>query len=244
MGTSKTAVVTGAASGIGRALSSQLAQEGHHVHLADVSPTQDLAAVIGAVPHRVDVGDADDMTRLAELASDARTICLNAGIVGSTTGPPWEASPEEWQRVLAVNLGGVVNGLRAFVPRLLAAGEPAQLLITASLAGLLTFPGGGAYAASKHAVIAAAEQTALALADTDVTITVACPALVRSGMSAVGAEPATVASEMLAAARAGQFLVAPDEWSRAVRRRTEALLTGRPPRLPEPEAPPRRGDNE
>jgi NAD(P)-dependent dehydrogenase (short-subunit alcohol dehydrogenase family) len=76
--------------------------------------------------------------------------------------PCWQVGLNEWRRVLDVNLLGVVNGLRAFVPRLVASDEPRRVLITASLAGLVTFPQGGAYAASKHAVVAVAEQTALA----------------------------------------------------------------------------------
>jgi NAD(P)-dependent dehydrogenase (short-subunit alcohol dehydrogenase family)/uncharacterized glyoxalase superfamily protein PhnB len=226
------AVVTGAGSGIGRELARQLAAEGHHVHLVDQASTADLAADLGGVPVTLDVADAQAMHRLAEEAADARIVCLNAGIVGATTGAPWEADPVEWQRLLDVNLGGVVNGLRAFVPRLLAHGQPAHLIITASLAGLLAFPSGGPYAATKHAVVAVAEQAALALAGTNVTVTLLCPALVRSGMSPVGADPAEVAADALAAARAGRFLVVPDDWTRAIRQRVEVLLDGLQPQLP------------
>ncbi len=103
--------------------------------------------------------------------------------------------------------------------------------------GLLSFPGGGAYAASKHAVVAVAEQTAVALQDTGVSVTVLCPGLVRSAMSDVGVDPAQVATEGLAAVRAGRFLVAPREWSIAIRQRTENLLDGDPPSCPfSPEA--------
>lgn len=230
------AVVTGAASGIGRALASQLTHEGHLVHLADIAPAEELAAELGGVPHIVNVADPADMERLADAAPAAQIVCLNAGIVGPTTGPPWEADPGDWDRVLGVNLSGVVNGLRAFVPRLLESGQPAQLVITASLAGLLTFPGGGAYAASKHAVLAVAEQAALALTDSNVTVTVLCPALVRTRMSEIGADPADVAAEALAAARAGRFLVTPDGWAEAIRRRGEILSTGGTPELPTPSA--------
>jgi NAD(P)-dependent dehydrogenase (short-subunit alcohol dehydrogenase family) len=226
------AVVTGAGSGIGRALAGQLAAEGHLVHLADQAPTAKLADDLGGIPVTLDVANAEEMHRLAHAAADARIVCLNAGIVGSTMGAPWEADPAEWRRVLDVNLGGVVNGLRAFVPRLLAHRARAHLIITASLAGLLTFPGGGAYAATKHAVVAVAEQAALALAGTNVTVTVLCPALVRSGMSPMGADPAEVAAEALAAARAGRFLVVPDDWSGAIRQRVDVLLDGFPPQPP------------
>ena len=236
MGAMSIAVVTGAASGIGLALASQLSRAGHQVHLADLSGTDELAAQLQGVPHQVDVADAEDMARLAEQAAGARVVCLNAGIVGSSTGPPWDAPPEEWARVVGVNLGGVVNGLRAFVPRLLEADEPAHVIITASLAGVLTFPGGGAYAASKHAVLAVAEQAAQALADSNVTVTVVCPALVRSAMSDVGADPTDVAAEALAAAEAGRFLVLPGDWEPAVRARTDTLLDGAQPLIPSPAA--------
>lgn len=228
-----TAVVTGAASGIGRALARQLAAEGHRVHLVDVADTRELAAELGGWPARVDVSDPDQMADLAVAASDARLVCLNAGIVGQSLGPAWEVPDDEWRRLLDVNVLGVVNGLRALVPGLLASGQPAQILITASLAGLLTFPAGGAYAATKHAVIAIAEQASLALHDTPVSVTLLCPALVRTAMSEVGEDPADVAAEALAAARAGRFLVMPQQWRGALRARTARLVSGDPPAEPQ-----------
>ena len=228
------AVVTGAASGIGLALAARLAASGHRVHLADVAPTTKLARSLGAVPHRVDVSDPDQVEALAAQTADATVVCLNAGVVGAELGAPWEAPPEEWSRLLGVNLLGVVNGLRAFVPRMLESEQPRRVLITASLAGLLTFPGGGAYAASKHAVVAVAEQAALALAGTHVSVTLLCPALVRSAMSEVGEDPDDVAAAALEAAAAGTFLVVPDEWTHAMIARTSTLLSGQPPEMPTP----------
>jgi NADP-dependent 3-hydroxy acid dehydrogenase YdfG len=174
------AVVTGAASGIGHALAARLAAAGTRLVLADVHAAAlgQVAAELHATAIPTDVADQMAMQELAAAAPDANLVCLNAGIVGTTLGAPWQADPSEWNTLLAVNLGGVVNGLRAFVPRLLASGQPGHILITASLAGLATFPGGGAYAATKHAVVAVAEQTALALADTPVGVTMLCPALV------------------------------------------------------------------
>jgi NAD(P)-dependent dehydrogenase (short-subunit alcohol dehydrogenase family) len=226
-------VVTGAASGIGRAIAVRLAAQGRRVHLADVVATDELAEELGGVSHRVDVSQPDDMAALAIAAPDARLVCLNAGVVGETMGAPWEAPPQEWDRLLRINLTGVVNGLRVFVPRLVDAGEPAQILITASLAGLVTFPGGGAYAASKHAVVAVAEQAALALTDTGVTVTLLCPALVRTGMSEFGEDPDEVAKAALAATADGRFLVTPAEWHAAVTNRAEALVHGAQPTLPQ-----------
>jgi NAD(P)-dependent dehydrogenase (short-subunit alcohol dehydrogenase family) len=233
------AVVTGAASGIGRALAIRLASLGARLVLADVQALAlaDVAAAVEAVAVPTDVADPDAMEALAVAAPGAELVCLNAGIVGSALGPSWEVDPGEWDRVMAVNVGGVVNGLRAFVPRLLASGRPGHVLITASLAGLATFPNGGAYGASKHAVMAIAEQAALALAGTPVGVTVLCPALVRTAMSPVGDDPADVAERALAAVHAGRFAVVPDLWRAAVRQRAEHLVSGRPPVPPAPAQP-------
>jgi NAD(P)-dependent dehydrogenase (short-subunit alcohol dehydrogenase family) len=235
-----TAVVTGAASGIGRALADRLAAAGTRLVLADVQVAAlgEAAAAMGATALPTDVADPGAMEALAAAAPDAELVCLNAGIVGASLGAPWEVGQEEWDRVFAVNVGGVVNGLRAFVPRLLDAGRPGHLLITASLAGLATFLGGGAYAASKHAVVAVAEQAALALSGTNVGVTVLCPALVRTALSPVGVDPADVAREALAAVAEGRFVVSPEEWQPAVRERAEVLVSGRQPIPPWPAAPP------
>ena len=220
------AVVTGAASGIGRALAARLAADGHMVYLADVAAMSDVVRETSGVPVTIDVASPEDMNTLADTASDARLVCLNAGITGTSMGPPWEAPFAEWEHVLRPNLLGVVNGLRAFVPRLVAADEPAHILITASLAGLVTFPSGGAYAATKHAVVAVAEQTALILRDSQVGVTVLCPALVRSGMSDSGADPADVAAAALQACRDGKFTVVDEEWKQAVVDRGRHLADG------------------
>lgn len=132
----------------------------------------------------------------------------------------------------------MVNGLRAFVPWLLATGRPAHLLITASLAGLVSFPACGAYAATKHAVVAVAEQVALSLADSQVSVTLLCPALVRTAMSPVGADPADAAERALNGVREGRFLVVPDEWTDAIVERSERLIDGSQPGIPTPGRPP------
>jgi len=233
------AVVTGAAGGIGAALARRLHERGARLVLADVAagPLEKLAEQLDAPAVVTDVSDPTACARLAEAATGARLVCLNAGVTSTEAGPVWDASPEEWQRVMGVNLGGVVNGLRAFVPTLLAGGEPAHVLITASLAGLATWPGGGPYAASKHAVVAVAEQAALALADTAVGVTALCPALVRSGMSEVGDDPLDVADEALAAIAGGRFVAVPAEWHDAIGRRGERLAAGLAPELPAPSPP-------
>ncbi|HEY2206979.1 MAG TPA: SDR family NAD(P)-dependent oxidoreductase [Pseudonocardia sp.] len=231
-----TAVVTGAGGGIGRALAEALHARGARLVLSDVDADA-LALVawqLAAVPVVADVADPAAMSELAARAPQARLICLNAGVVGTSLGAPWEVPPDEWDRVFAVNVGGVVNGLRAFVPGLLGAGQPAHVVITASLAGLAVFPGGGAYGPSKHAVTAVARHAAMALADTPVGVSMICPALVRTGMSAEGADPADVADEALRAAERGGFAVVPAEWRAAVLAQAEQTAAGRQPTPPLP----------
>lgn len=228
-------MVTGAASGIGLALARALAGGGTRLVLADRNGEALESAVAGLANVTtvvIDVADPDDNARLAAVAGSPDLVCLNAGVVSTQAEPIWQTPPDEWRRVLDVNAGGVVNGLRAFVPVLLAAGGTRRLLITASLAGLATWPGGGGYAASKHAVVAVAEQAALSLAGTGVSVTVLCPALVRSGMSATGEDPAVTARTALDAVRDRRFLVVPPEWAGAVRARGERLAAGAPPELP------------
>lgn len=230
-----TALVTGAAGGIGRALAERLTGRGATVHLVDIDEVavEDAAAEIaGSTPWVVDVSDDAAVADLAAAIPSLDVLCCNAGITGPSLGTPWAAPADEWQRVVGVNLFGVVNCLRHLVPSLSPPG--AHLLITASLAGAATWPGGGAYGASKHALLALAEQASMELAETGVSVTVACPALVATGMSDVGADPRDVADEMLDAARAGRFAIVPDEWRAAVVHRARRLVDGRPPEPPAP----------
>ena len=230
------AVVTGAASGLGRVLAEQLAARGARLVITDIDARglARVATALGARAFATDVADPSDVERLAQLTPGAQLVCLNAGVLSTCPGPIWEAPPEEWERVLGVNLGGVVNGLRSFVPRLLDAGQPASILVTASLAGLATWPGGGPYAASKHAVVTVAEQAALALAGSPITVTVLCPALVRSAMSDTGEDPLDVAAAALDAVAQRRFTVVPPQWQQAVRRRGDRLASGAAPEEPQP----------
>jgi NAD(P)-dependent dehydrogenase (short-subunit alcohol dehydrogenase family) len=240
-GPSPTAVITGAARGIGLALAEALADRGHRLVLGDVD-----AASLRAEAERLgadaavttDVADPESMDRLAAVARTPDLLCLNAGVISVDGGAPWESGPEEWDRVLGVNLGGVVNGLRTFVPPMLERSTPSSILITASLAGLLTWPGGGPYAASKHAVTAVAEQAAMAPTGTVLSVTVLCPALVRTGMSDEGDDPAEVARLALEAVDQRRFSVVPGEWVAALQERAVTIATGRRPTTPEPGATP------
>jgi NAD(P)-dependent dehydrogenase (short-subunit alcohol dehydrogenase family) len=232
----RTAVVTGAGSGIGRALVTQLTSEGVSVVAVDVdrASVEALDDELGVRTVCLDVADRPGTEALAEQVGPPDLVCLNAGVASATALPVWSTPDDDWNRVLAVNLGGVRNGLAAFVPRMLATGRRHRLLITASLAGVATWPGGGAYAASKHAAVAVAEQAALSLAGTPVSVTLLCPALVRSRMSPSGEDPAAVAEAALSACREGRFAVIPEEWHGAVRERAARLAAGAPPVLPRP----------
>jgi len=182
----KTAVVTGAASGIGLAIARRLGAEGMRVVLADVEDAAlaraaaELAgAGVESIAVRTDVSCADDVEALAERATEAfgavHLVCNNAGVFAG--GNAWEVSLADWEWVLGVNLWGVIHGLRSFVPRLLAHGEEAHVVNTASMAGLMSNPFAAPYTVSKHAVVALSEVLyhELTLSGSKVGVSVLCP---------------------------------------------------------------------
>jgi len=232
----QSAVITGAASGIGRAIATLLAERGARLVLADIDEpglirvAADLDADMAVV---TDVASASAMDDLATATGAVDLVCLNAGIVNTAEAGVWESPPDEWRRVFDVNVGGVVNGLRSFVPQMLEGGQTGHLLITGSLAGLLTWPVRGPYGASKHAVVAVAEQAALSLRDTQLSVTLLCPSLVKTGMSAEGEDPLVVAHQALDGVAAGEFVVVPEEWKPAVLRRATRLVAGHQPSVPD-----------
>lgn len=162
----RVAVVTGAASGIGRALAERFGREGMHLVLADVEApalAETEAALAGtgvavlAVP--TDVARADQVDDLAARAYErfgaVHVLCLNAGVFRG--GLVWECTVADWEWVLGVNVWGTIHGIRAFLPRMLEAGEDGHVLVTASMAGLLSGPMAGVYTVSKFAAVALAE---------------------------------------------------------------------------------------
>jgi NAD(P)-dependent dehydrogenase (short-subunit alcohol dehydrogenase family) len=162
----KVAVITGAASGIGRALARALANRGARLVLADIekTPLEALrhalgAAGTGALSVVTDVAQAAQVEKLAAMTEaemgGVDLLFNNAGV--SLVGPLWTHSLEDWQWVLGVNLWGVVHGIRAFVPRMLRRGAPAHIVNTASMAGFLSQPQMGIYNVSKHAVVTLTE---------------------------------------------------------------------------------------
>jgi NAD(P)-dependent dehydrogenase (short-subunit alcohol dehydrogenase family) len=182
----KTAVVTGAASGIGLALARRLGAEGMRVVLADVedealarAAVELAAAGVASIAVRTDVSRGEDVEALAQRATEAfgavHLVCNNAGVFAG--GNSWEVSLADWEWILGVNLWGVIHGLRTFVPRLLAHGEPAHVVNTASMAGLMSNPFAAPYTVSKHAVVALSEVLyhELTLNGSKVGVSVLCP---------------------------------------------------------------------
>lgn len=178
------AVVTGAASGIGAALARTFADAGCALVLADVEEAP-LAAVAQGIDAEVlsvvtDVSDADAVEQLAERAfawkGGVQVVCNNAGV--STFNPIAAQTLDDWRWVLGVNLWGVVHGVHAFLPRLLAQGTPAHIVNTSSLAGLASgLPALGPYNVSKVGVVALSEtlRMELAMAGAPVGVSVLCP---------------------------------------------------------------------
>jgi NAD(P)-dependent dehydrogenase (short-subunit alcohol dehydrogenase family) len=185
----KAAFVTGGASGIGLALARAFAQAGARVMLADIEQNALDAAVAGlrgagaAVRGIVcDVADATSVQRAASATFDAfgavHVLCNNAGVGG---GSGVDAiSLETWRWVIDVNLMGVVHGIAAFLPHMLAHGEGGHIVNTASLAGLQANLGFSPYVASKYGVVGISEGLAVDLRDRGVGVSVLCPGFVRT----------------------------------------------------------------
>jgi NAD(P)-dependent dehydrogenase (short-subunit alcohol dehydrogenase family) len=190
----KVAVVTGAASGIGRALAERFARAQMNVVLADIEEkplgeARDAIAALGAnaIAVRTDVARWQDIEQLARRTFDtfgtAHVVCNNAGI--GMGGPAWELSRADWEWILGVNLWGVVHGTCAFVPRMVEQGE-GHVVNTASIAGLISSPGMSAYCATKHAVVGFSEclhHDLHLLAGGKVKVSVLCPAWVKTKIS-------------------------------------------------------------
>ena len=186
----KVAVVTGAASGIGRAMAGRWCDEGMKVVLADVEEgalavaekeLSSSGAEVLAV--RTDVSKGEDMDALAAAAMDrfgaVHIVCNNAGVGGG--GLAQQLTEKDWQWVLGVNLWGVIHGQRVFLPILMEQNE-GHVVNTASVAGLVTSPFMSPYCASKFAVVAMSEclQKELAMQGSQVGVSVLCPGFVNT----------------------------------------------------------------
>jgi NAD(P)-dependent dehydrogenase (short-subunit alcohol dehydrogenase family) len=221
----RVAVVTGGASGIGRALARRFADEGARgVVVADLdgAGAQAVAHEIGGLGVGCDVSDESQVADLVARARDAfgpiDLFCANAGVaIGAD-----EASPDaEWDLALAVNVRAHVYAARALLPDWLERGQ-GYFLATASAAGLLTQIGSAPYAVSKHAAVAFAEWLSITYGDRGIRVSCLCPMGVRTPMTAgdglatdivatAGAmlEPEEVADAVVEGLRDERFLILP-----------------------------------
>ena len=260
------AVITGGASGIGLAVAERLIEREMRVVLADIDEpelrdvearlTESGADVAGVV---CDTASPSSVTELAEAALErfgaAHLLFNNAGIVG--IGDAWNGPLDLWDRVIGINLYGVVHGIRAFLPIMTEQGV-GHIVNTASMAGLLALPGAAPYNATKHAVVAISESLYLELGSigSSVGVSVLCPGFVKTDLmshepdevtSPIGAligemltagvetgVPALdVADQVVAAVDAEQFWILTHEEMRAgpVERMERAATQTNPPLL-------------
>jgi NAD(P)-dependent dehydrogenase (short-subunit alcohol dehydrogenase family) len=180
----RVAVVTGGASGIGRAMAELFARERAKVVLADVDQRA-LAAVVQSIKARggdalgvpTDVTDLTSVQALAESAfktfGKVNVLCNNAGV--ALWGGLERATHQDWQWAMGVNLWGVIHGVETFVPRMIAGGEPGHVVNTASMAGLIASQGLGVYNTTKYAVVGLSETLAKDLKPYRIGVSVLCP---------------------------------------------------------------------
>jgi NAD(P)-dependent dehydrogenase (short-subunit alcohol dehydrogenase family) len=188
--TDRVAVVTGAASGIGLALAERFAAEGMKVVMADIEAAALATAAEGvrrkAAGTEVDVSRADQVERLAHETyrtfGAVHVLCNNAGV--AVIGAAHECSLADWQWVINVNLWGVIHGVRAFVPRMLAGGDEGHIVNTASMAGLTTAPFMSVYDVTKHGVVALSESMfkEFAVTGAPIGVSVVCPGLINTNI--------------------------------------------------------------
>ncbi len=189
----RVAVVTGAASGIGRGLAERFAAEGMKLVLADVEQNaldraeremRDGGATVLAV--RTDVSQAEDVRALADRTlaefGAVHLVCNNAG-VGGGAGPLWESSLADWTWVMGVNLWGVIHGVRTFLPIMLGQESEGHIVNTASMAGLVAGPL-GIYGVTKFAVVSLSESLYFQLqaAGAKIGVSVLCPSWVNTNI--------------------------------------------------------------
>ncbi len=196
----KVVVVTGAASGIGRATALAFAREGASIVAADLHDealqpvTREIESLgVACMPYAVDVSDETAMKAFAKAVGQRfgapHVVVNNAGI--GYLGLFLQSDLDHWQRILKVNVMGVVHGCYFFLPMMIAAGGPRNLLNVSSSAGNFPSPSMGAYAASKGAVSIWTEGLKMELADSNVHITTVCPGVINTGIvrSALGVAP-------------------------------------------------------
>ncbi len=182
----RVAVITGGGSGIGAALARACAAEGMRVVVVDVNEER-AAAVAAELPdataRAVDVSDADAVAALADFAFDTHgavhLLCNNAGV--SPAGRVWDFTDDDWRWLLGVNIHGLANGIRSFVPRMIEQGE-GHLVNTGSGASFVATPRLGPYCATKHAIVGLSEALRYELEGTGIGVSVLVPAGVNTNI--------------------------------------------------------------
>ena len=223
----KVAVITGAASGIGRGIAEWCVRAGMRTVLADVDEGSlnrtgaDLKEMGGTLLCvKTDVSKRSDVESLARHAFDAfghvHLLFNNAGV--GAGGAPWEATWNDWEWVIGVNLWGVIHGIKVFTPLMLAQNTECHIINTSSAAGLCVGGFSAPYSVTKHAVVALSESLYLALQQRNalVKVSVLCPGLVRTNIgsaernrpSELKDEPVPITPEMQAGRAAFDALVA------------------------------------
>ena len=193
----RTAVITGGGGGIGRALAVAFAREGMNVVIGEVDMDAAAGTVAAVEEHGVraiavqnDVSDRASMQALADATNDAfggcHILCNNAGVV--TFKLAQDMTEDDWDWVLGVDLYGVIYGIQAFLPGMVAAGEGGHIVNTASIAGLVApaTPGISSYSAAKYGVVGISEALALDLEPHNIGVSVLCPGGVRSRIVEAG----------------------------------------------------------
>ena len=189
----RVAVVTGAASGIGRALAERFGDDGMKVVLADVEEDALRQAEaefrekgVDVLGVRTDVSKPEEIEKLAQQTLDTfgavHIVRNNAGVAGAW-GPTWANTLDDWNWIIGVNLWGVIHGVRVFLPIMLEQGDEGHVVNTASLAGLM--PGRGIYGVTKQAVVALSESlyNELKVADAKIGVSVLCPGWVDTNIA-------------------------------------------------------------
>ncbi len=212
--TDRIAVVTGAAGGIGLGLTRKCLDQGMHVVMADIDETR-LAEVarqlrqdsslVTVVP--TDVSDRASISRLVDvvegLESEIALVFNNAGVASSgDLGQLWNATHDDWQKLIDVNLWGVINGCMGFLPILMQQSSPSRIVNVASIAGVITAPALAIYTMTKHAVVSLGESLdqQLQAAEASVAVSTVCPGFVRThltdGLSLEGSSGGDVSPTM------------------------------------------------
>jgi NAD(P)-dependent dehydrogenase (short-subunit alcohol dehydrogenase family) len=189
----RTAVVTGAGSGMGKAFALRWGAEGMNVVIGDIqqdaldATAAELAAAgVPVLGLRTDVCRLADIEALADAAQarfgNIHLVNNNAGVEGYLDGPIWEASSKDWEWTLSVNLMSVIYGVQTFVPRMLAHGEPAHVVNTCSMTSVIA--AGNMYGICKHAILALTEVLAadLTRAGANIGATGLCPGIIATNL--------------------------------------------------------------